>query len=371
VTADRSSRPGDVLVVGGGPAGLYAAQLLARRGLAVRVLEEHEQVGEPVHCTGILGVEALALAGVPQDAVIGWPRAGRFHSPGGHTLTYTGPAGDVCIVDRAAFDQGLARAAAEAGADVRVGSLAVDLRVKSGRVEVQTSACGRLDTVAARVTLLACGASYRLQRRLGWGTPTLLLSAAQAEFPSTGDDRLDVFFRRELAPTGFGWLVPLRRGGESRAKVGLMAAGPHRRALADLVNELTEAGKITAPAGRMVTRPLPLGPLTRTYGDGVIAIGDAAGLVKPTTGGGIYYSLLSARWAAETVLAAFARGEFSARALAGYEQRWKAHLGRELALGGLFRRLAGWLTANDLDALMHLAMSDGLRPLVEATARFN
>jgi flavin-dependent dehydrogenase len=103
----------------------------------------------------------------------------------------------------------------------------------------------------------------------------------------------------------------------------------------------------------------------------VLAIGDAAGLVKPTTGGGIYYSLLSAGWAADTIARAFERGDFSAAALAGYEETWRAHLGQELSVGVWFRRLAARLCASDIDALTALAISDGVMPIISRTARFN
>ncbi|HWP35176.1 MAG TPA: hypothetical protein VNM66_06235, partial [Thermodesulfobacteriota bacterium] len=191
------------------------------------------------------------------------------------------------------------------------------------------------------------------------------------EGPARPADALDVFFRAELAPSGFAWRVPIRREGRPRAKVGVMAPGRPRRALERLVDDLRQRGEVCDAGAAVVTRPLPLGPLGRTYADRVLVIGDAAGLVKPTTGGGIYYSLLSAGWAAEAVRAAFDRGDFSAGTLAAYEESWRSRLGAELRVGLWFRRLAARLTPDDLDALVELAIVDGVVPLIRSTARFN
>jgi geranylgeranyl reductase family protein len=372
--SERSGSPGpplDVLVIGAGPAGLYAAQHLARSGLSVRVLEEHEQIGEPVHCTGILGTEAFALPGLPADVVLGRPHVGRFQSPSGLELEYAGPRGEVCVIDRGAFDRGLAGLAARAGAEISTGSRAVALDVERGRVTVRAARRGRLESVVARLCVLACGARYEFQRRLGWGTPPVFLGSAQTEAPASESEVVRIFLRPEVAPSGFGWFVPIRRNDESRAKVGVMAAARARQTLGVLVRDLTAAGHVTPARAPVVTRLLPLAPLARTAAARVLAVGDAAGLVKPTTGGGIYYSLLSARWAADTIAAAFHAGDFSAAALGAYEETWRARLWPELRAGMRFRRLLGWLAPTDLDDLARLGITDGLIPLIRATARFN
>src|SRR5262249_58859100 len=120
------------------------------------------------------------------------------------------------------------------------------------------------------------------------------------------------------------WLGPVVRAGASRAKVGVMAASNARAILERLLDDLARAGRISAPRGPVVARLLPLAPLLRTYADRVLVVGDAAGLVKPTTGGGIYYSLLSAQWAAEAVGRAFDRGAFSTAPIGTYEGTWRA-----------------------------------------------
>lgn len=367
----RRGMQADAVVVGGGPAGLYTAQQLARRGLRVQVLEEHERIGEPVHCTGILGTEAFALPGVPRDSVLASPDTVRFHSPTGHRLVYQDGGGQVCVIDRSRFDRGLAEAATRAGVALTLRARVVRLTPQRDCVNVEALIDGRSTRMTAQVCVLACGARYQFQRALGWGRPPLFLGSAQTEVDSPAGAEVDVFLRSELAPRGFAWRVPIDRNGQPRAKVGVMAPSASRRVLGHVLEDLAADGQIAGPSGPVVARLLPLAPIDRTSGDRILAVGDAAGLVKPTTGGGIYYSLLSAGWAAAAMGDAFERGDFSARALRAYDEMWRARLGFELRVGVWFRRLAQWLTVGDLDALTQLAITNGLLPVVRASARFN
>jgi flavin-dependent dehydrogenase len=100
-------------------------------------------------------------------------------------------------------------------------------------------------------------------------------------------------------------------------------------------------------------------------------VGDAAGLVKATTGGGIYYSLLSGALAAETLIEASREGDFSAASLSVYEERWRAQLSDEFSAQMSMRRIANRLTDDEIDDLFELAQTDGIMPIVRKTARFN
>ncbi len=100
-------------------------------------------------------------------------------------------------------------------------------------------------------------------------------------------------------------------------------------------------------------------------------VGDAAGLVKPTTGGGIYYSLLSAGLAADVLLAALADGDLSARRLSAYQRQWKARLKSELDTQLSFRKLAQQMSDDDIEGLFELARTDGVLPIVRKAASFN
>jgi flavin-dependent dehydrogenase len=127
-------------------------------------------------------------------------------------------------------------------------------------------------------------------------------------------------------------------------------------------------------ADAMVTprlKALPLAPIEKTYGDRVLVLGDAAGLVKPTTGGGIYYSLLSAQLACDTLRPALAADDLNGSRLSAYQSAWRKHLGSELRWQLILRRVAQRLSDRDIDRLFDLARTDGLMPLIRRTASFN
>ena len=105
--------------------------------------------------------------------------------------------------------------------------------------------------------------------------------------------------------------------------------------------------------------------------DRLVAIGDAAGLVKPTTGGGIYYSLLSAALAADVLAGALADDDLSAKRLAPYERQWRDRLDDEFHAQLSLRRVAHGMTDDDIEQLFELARTDGVMPIVRRTASFN
>src|SRR6201995_3112961 len=116
------SRPIDVLIVGGGPGGLFMAARLAAGGVRTVVCEEHPRVGDPVHCTGVLSAESFATFDLPGCATLNQLTAVRFLSPGGIPVDYTTPVPLATVIDRPVFDRALADRALAAGAEIRVGA---------------------------------------------------------------------------------------------------------------------------------------------------------------------------------------------------------------------------------------------------------
>jgi geranylgeranyl reductase family protein len=359
----------DVTIVGGGPAGLSAAVRLAGAGHSVTVLEEHATFGDPVHCTGVLAEDAFGELGLSRDVVLNPLSTARFHSPSGLDISYTSPVTEAVVIDRVAFDRQLAASATSAGATLVNGVRVTGISVEPTQVRIT---CDGGDTLRSRSVVLACGANYRFQRELGLGVPAVHLASAQLEMPASRDGDVEVYFGSELAPRGFGWAVPVTRPSGLHVRIGVMCTDNAAEYFRRMVEKVGPAWGVEPQEGRVPRRRLlPLTTIRRTYGDRVLAIGDAAGLVKPTTGGGIYYSLISAALAADVMSDALRNDDLRASRLARYESGWRGRLASEFRAQLALRLLAQRLPDRAIDALWELARTDGIMPIVRRTARFN
>ena len=358
----------DVVIIGGGPAGLFAGARLAAAGFGTMLLEEHSSVGEPVHCTGVLSVDAFDEFNLSRRSLLNPLTTARFRSPAGHEVIYAAERAEAVVIDRRAFDQELLERAAFAGVTIESGTRVSSVQVGAAGVTVKTQSAEH----SARACILACGANYSLHRQVGLGMPRLFLHTAQLELAAARLGDVELHFGAEIAPKGFGWVVPVARPHEQCARVGVMCDGDAPRYFQRL------AGRVAARwgiAGATLTTPrqkiLPLAPISRTYGDRLLAIGDAAGLVKPTTGGGIYYSLVSAAIAADILADAISRNDLTARRLSGYEDQWRERLSAEFQAQTRLRVLANRMNDSEIEQLFDLARTDGVMPIVRRTASFN
>ena len=359
----------DVAVIGGGPGGLHAAILLARAGFGVSLFEEHDRIGEPVHCTGVLADDAFGEFDLTRTSILNTLSTARFVSPSGLQISYTTPGIEAHVVDRRTLDQSIAARAVDAGVHLRAGCRVRSLEPTDRAMRLEFDDA---PPVEARAVIVACGASYGLQRRFGLGLPPVSLNSAQLELPAGRSGDVEVYFGGEVAPDGFAWTVPVQRPTGTFVRVGLMCEGDAAAYFQQFAERVAPSWGID-PAAIMTPRRrfLPLSPLPRTYADRLLVVGDAAGLVKPTTGGGIYYSMVSAALAAEALIPALCDDTLDAESLSVYQRRWRERLGAEFQAQLALRMLAQRMSDDEIDSLFDLALTDGVMPIVRRTAQFN
>ena len=358
----------DVVVVGGGPAGSCCARELALRGFKTLLLEEHETVASKVLCTGIIGINAFEEFPLPWETVVGTLGRMKAISRYGTELPYTPQQPIAYIVDKGAFNSALAAQSSAAGALLHTSTRAHDLVIDHAGVHLQAMVGGEQPLrVHARLAVLACGVNYQLTKNLGLGMPWEFLQGAQTEVPRTLTQWTEIHLNKTFSREAFAWLVPLQSG---YTRVGLMCARNARAALMRFLDAV-------APQWRewedlhIAAKPIAQMPLRKSYAERVLVIGEAAGQVKATTGGGIYYGLLAARLAAETISQAFAAGCFSTTTLQAYERAWRSLLADELALGFSFRKLYGWIGDRQMDGILHYIARNGLKDLIRRKANFD
>jgi len=336
-----------VAVIGAGPAGSMAAKYAAKAGACTILLEEHAGAGWPVQCAGLLGGQAMAESELAAGSYIlrGMLGATVF-SPGGQRLDFKAKARKAWVVDRRLFDQAMLRRALQEGADLRLCSSVRQIkREKEGSVLCLT----RGEEISAKIVISAEGVSALLARRAGIAPPELILSGAQVQAPFAVEDPEKVEVHLGAAPGLFAWVIPLNEGS---ARIGLCARDQgceHLRAFlkTDVIKKRLQGSPVALNVGG-----LPLGPAPATAVAGLLAVGDAAGQVKPTSGGGIYPGLVAAKIAGGVAAAAAMEGDFSALRLMEYDRLWRAALGRELEIGMRVNRMLGKMSALELDELV-------------------
>lgn len=359
-----SKHPFDVVVVGAGPAGSATAHNLARDGARVLVLEEHAQVGIPAHCAGLVSARAMKLAGAPPDLVLNEIKGACIHSPSGKTLTLGGEKVYALVIDRIGLDRILAQQALEQGATLSLNTRLAGIQRANGTLRLLTQQDGHTSQMDTYLVIGADGAHSVVAGRNGWYRPpnAVAMLGAEADVRGIDTELAHVYLGRDVAPGWFGWVIPVDR---TRARIGVGTSEPghdlHKllKALVARARPRTEL-RVKSIHGGLI----PLAPPSKMYARNVLLVGDAAGQVKPTSGGGIYPLMVSARLCAKAALAALGQDDFSERTLSRYQRDWDSVLRPEIAREHMLRRLFVSLTSGELDALLKVLQRDDLSRII-------
>src|SRR5438034_5404198 len=352
----------DVAVVGAGPAGSRTARNLARAGLRVRLLEEHRRVGVPSHCSGLISPRSRSAAEHGADAIIHRITGAFVHTAAGSEVAVGGDKTRAVAIDRVRWDETLAEQARAAGADL-VRARLINVERENGHVRLHTQTDGRDSAFTARIVVGADGAHSRVARSLGLPGPAekVYCLGIEGRLKVPREDFVHVFVGHELAPGWFGWIIPTGDGGV-RAGIGSSNAvkpiACYRR-LTQLFPRLFDG----IESCRLYGGTIPLDFAPRSYADNVLLVGDAAGQVKPFSGGGIDPVLVAARQAAAAVLRAFVNDDCTPAGLAPYERAWTREIGRELLRSLPIRHFGLALNDSEVERVVRALRSEGLQQL--------
>jgi len=346
----------DVIIVGAGPAGSYIAYELASSGHDVAVFEEKSASRLNVCCTGIISTECFQSLDLGTDGILTRVNSAKFFSPSGRCLRVQTENVQAYVVNRLLLDKALASKAQSQGAQYFFSSPVTDIIPGRDSIQAETLCSRAREIFSARAVILANGFRPKLPRKLGLGRIKNFLVGAQAEIEAKNVDELEVYFGQEVAPGLFAWLVPTST---NKAYVGLLATSQAKLHLQKFLNNLSCQGRITSREVEIEQKAIPVGTLARSYGDRVLVIGDAAGQVKPTTGGGIYFGHLGARIAAEVLDEALSSDNLTAGQLSRYQKQWKAKMGKELSRGYWARRAYAKLSDRQIEGIFNMLDSGG------------
>ncbi|HLI09639.1 MAG TPA: NAD(P)/FAD-dependent oxidoreductase [Ktedonobacteraceae bacterium] len=336
----------DVLIVGGGPAGLAAAEAAARGGAKTLVLERQNEIGYPVHTSGGSWVSDMKALGIPEHLYHPINKV-FFLSPSREVPLFYNPA-VACVIDVRGVYQHLAGCAVAAGATLRVRHTVEQTLLEEGRV-VGVTAKNHISeriTLRAPVTIDASGFSRHVGvrtemgnafHRYGYGAEYDLYA------PNYPQDELYLIMGSKYAPNGYAWVFP-RGNGRVRLGVGVLHPDSEEDARLYLdsiirdIPRLAEKFRGASPVEYHTGLFPSEGPLERFSRDGLLLAGDAAGHGSTLVGEGIRFAIYAGHMAGQVAAEAIKAGDTSAGFLSRFDRRWRARFGRDMDIAYMINK---------------------------------
>jgi digeranylgeranylglycerophospholipid reductase len=341
----------DVVVVGGGPGGLSAAEAAAQGGLNTVVIEQNSEIGSPIRTSGGSFIKELQALGIPEGLYHPVKR-GIFLSPK-NSVTFKYDKPSLCIMDVRGVFQFLAQRAVKAGAKIKLNTTALEPIQKDGyaigvRVkdfwgkELIIESSILIDATGYRASM-SKGAGYHSDfNRFGVGAEYDLYA------PFYDQDEVILIVGSKIAPAGYAWAFPW---GDGRVRVGVGIIHPDSRANPDEYLEKlilrSSAFGFNLDGAQPIEYHFGLIPsdgLCEMFvGNGILAVGDAAGHSSALVGEGIRWAIIAGRMAGEVAVEAISANNYSREFLSRYQKRWRKKHGMNLRIAHeINKRIAGW-----------------------------
>lgn len=332
----------DAIVVGAGPSGSYLSYLLSKLGYDVLNLEEHQEIGKPVECTGLVSERVFGY--VKSNSSINSVTGANVFFPNGRSVHIEKPEKTI-VIERDRFDRDVSAMAISTGTDVKIDSRVQSVKTNADGVRIVYKEDGNLKEETAKVIAGADGINSIVRKELYGVKSRRIVSTYQVDSatPMEDQDSVEVYLGSESTKGFFGWATPA--GELTRIGVGTYGVSPFT--YFGRINKRFPKDKIIGITGGAI----PIAYLKKTYGYRNLLVGDAGGIVKPLTGGGIYTGIVSSKHAARALDKALAGENYSETVLSQYQKDWRKELGKELWIDGKIQKYFSSLSDKTLNLI--------------------
>ena len=299
----------DVAVVGAGPIGLTAANIIAKSGFSVCVLERRVKIGYPSHCSGLVSARFIEENSVKPELVLNTIK-GAYLFADEELLSFKSEESRAFVIDREKFDQSLAEEAQKSGAAIFTNSAVVSAKKHRTYNELYLQ---NGKTIKARFVIIASGAKSGVNRMFGFkDEESEVIYTAQTDLKVSLPDHESVYMYVDdsFAHNWFAWIIPIGRG---LAHIGL--GMDQTENIVDDLKRFICSSKLTKGVNVENLKPvgwiIPIGYAKKIVNGRVLRVGDAALQIKPFSGGGLYTGMKAARFAAGAVVKALKTDDVS------------------------------------------------------------
>ena len=342
----------DVVIVGGGPIGFKVGQITAESGLDTVVLEDKPVIGKPVQCAGLVSQRVIKMTGT--ESVIAEPMKADIHPPNSKPLRIESNEKKVAVIDRSSFDKEMASIANNSGVDIRLNSKFTGIN-SNGKVNYTVD--GETYTIDPKIVIGADGPGSTVRRSAGLPGPDEIIPAVQAIIPEKIDN-VKIYLGNDLAPGFFAWQVPYASG----SLVGLASTdGNAYQHLNDLLDSKDMGNKVVG----ILSGSIPIGIITPMVDDGLLLVGDAAGQVKPLSGGGIYTGLKAAELCGQIIIESLDQKDTSKEFLMKYQHKFMDGVGKEIKKGLKIRKVFKGLTDKEFNKLIDSLQKEKVKSIIK------
>ncbi|MCL2712468.1 MAG: NAD(P)/FAD-dependent oxidoreductase [Methanomassiliicoccaceae archaeon] len=346
----------DAVIIGAGPVGSKAASLLAKE-FNVLVIEKKGMDKRPVQCTGLISNEVLRSSSV-EPSILGRSYGANIIFPNEKKISIRSDEQKAVLIDRNEFDILMAEKAMDDGAEYHYSERYISHRKENGKAIVTTDK----EEIEASVIIGADGHRSVTAGTITDNRPKEYVKGFQADVLHESEDQRMITIRvgSHIAPGFFSWEIPFG----NMLRIGLCVS-ENNGLPAEYFKKLLEKANVNKDMiKRTYCGRIPIGGRRRTYDDNMLLIGDAAGHVKPISGGGLQPSFKAAYSLSETVKEAFDENNFSEKFLSVYEKRWKRDIGKELRRGYRLRKMFTSLSDDELNKISEIVDKENITKIL-------